>query len=151
MHRRTNSYSYTASDLNKIVPPPLVLSKLANTQQNDEFLRNAEERRSYRKPISSLSANKGYCSVGIPQALPASIRFSVNFEEFEMHRPRSPVKPPSKGAKQSPPDSFSVPSLDSALAEIKEQLVSRADPAHMICSSARVIGISLQYPNVISV
>ena len=122
MHRRTNSYSYTASDLNKVVPPPLILSKKLDTQRSEEFIKNTEERRSYRKNTSSLSANKGYRTLGISQAQPALIRFSVNFEDTDMHRPRSPVK--TKGGKQSSDAGHSVPSLDNALAEIQEQLVS---------------------------
>lgn len=124
MHRRTNSYSYTASELGKLQPPPVLSKRYSNSHCIEELQRNTEERRSYRKSTANLLGNRGYRSLKVSQAFPATVRFSVNTEDLflplpDMYRPRSPTKSPK--TKQ---DTFCVPVLDNALTAIKDQLVS---------------------------
>lgn len=133
MHRRTNSYSYTAAE--RVSPAHAELSHI--TSCNEEFVRGATERRSLDRIKQSLEVqsklrHRGYFAVNVTQAVPAAIKYAVSEEanctlplpstvpppSILMQRPRSP----SKSSRMEILSDNSL--LDQALAAIKEQLVS---------------------------
>ncbi len=151
-HRRANSFSTTATgsedSLSSVPLPPILINRLNSVSAskfaaNETFVRTSEERRSFTNGYSDtlnsprLLPARAYKGVTISRATPATIRFSVTPEYdwlFDMSRPRSPSKSWRTG-----PNDAGVPSLDQALASIKEQLVSYLLPAttcnlmHLYC------------------
>ena len=134
MHRRTNSYSYTAVER---VPP--ACTEFSNTAScNEGFVRGSKERRSLDRvqlplPGTSKLRHRGYLAVNVSQAVPATIKYAITEDAcsptplpckvpppsiLTMQRPRSPSKSSRMGV--SSEDSL----LDQALADIREQLVS---------------------------
>lgn len=125
----------------RVPPPPtaFIQRNRANSShqanllpsKNTYFERRAEERRSFTGhyiPVETTlrATSRPYKGVTIPRATPAAVKFSVNpdIEDWlvssEMSRPRSPSKSWKNGVNDA-----GVPSLDHALAAIKEQLVSK--------------------------
>ena len=139
-HRRSNSYSLPpAAGCNEdqsIIPPPPILSNRLNTAASErpkfatlqQFTRASGERRSFNSSQTTdtwspvRNSSRSYKGVAISRATPALVRYNISPETdwiFDMNRPRSP----SKVWKSGPVDA-GVPSLDQALAAVKEQLVS---------------------------
>ena len=134
MHRRTNSYSYTAAE--RVPPACAEFNNIANCSEG--FVRGSNQRRSLDRiqqslPRPSKLRHSGYIAVNVSQAVPAAVKYSISEDAsfptplpckvpppsiLTMQRPRSPSKSSRKGvnSEDSP--------LDQALADIKEQLVS---------------------------
>ncbi len=147
-HRRSNSYSLPpaagCNEKQSILPPPPILSNRLNTATLEptkfatlqQFTRASGERRSFSSSQSTdtwspvRNSSRSYKGVSISRATPALVRYNISPDTdwlFDMSRPRSP----SKVWKSGPVDA-GVPSLDQALAAVKEQLVSHYNKRYTI-------------------